>query len=33
MAVIENALFLPNGILEKYEHVLWWKRFNEIFDL
>lgn len=28
-----HAIFLPNGILEKYEHGLWRERFNRIFDV
>lgn len=28
-----HALFLPNGILEKYEHGLWREKFNQIFNV
>ena len=28
-----NALFLPNGILERYEHGLWREKFNQIFNV
>jgi len=28
-----NALFLPNSILEKYEHGVWREKFNQIFNL
>jgi hypothetical protein len=28
-----NARFLPNSIVERYEHGLWRKKFNKIFNM
>ena len=28
-----NARFLPNNIVERYEHGLWREKFNKIFNM